>query len=204
MPPSPKSPRRPPLRSPKYLRPIARVRREPTETVASRERSDSELSWDSVASSSSCPVPGFTLLSTRIPTFSSAVAKVGIRRTYLRSIARYSPPRPPNVVKRPKTPRQAIAIKIRRSRNFDPGDTRLPYMSWGSVVTSPSCPVPPLIAYISGTIHPIGTSGRLKERPEISLSELFERLSPIFISFAQKIDRKKKIVKPVSKSRDSG
>ena len=49
-----------------------------------------------------------------------------------------------------------------------------------------------VFGHISGTIHPIGTSDRLKERPEISLSKLFERLSPIFISFAQKIATEKK------------
>ena len=56
-----------------------------------------------------------------------------------------------------------------------------------------------VFGHISGTIHPIGTSDRLKERSEISLSELFERLSPIFISFAQEIATEKKRTSPILK-----
>ena len=97
-------------------------------------------------------------------------------------------PRPPELVRTPKLPHEGIPVKIRRSRNFDPGDTRLPYMSWDTTQRLSGILDTFVFGHISGTIHPIGTSDRLKERSEISLSKLFERL----ISFAQKIDRKKK------------
>ena len=73
---------------------------------------------------------------------------------------------------------------------FRPEET-LPPVVGKEVVVGVHFRLTPLFVFghISGTIHPIGTSDRLKERPEISLSKLFERRSPIFISFAQKIDR---------------
>ena len=57
--------------SPKYLRPDhPRPSRAHGNGVArTSNTTDSVLSWDSVASSPSCPVPGFTLLSPRNSTF---------------------------------------------------------------------------------------------------------------------------------------